>query len=135
MAKAETAKSQTTRLRKKVRRTVVSGVGHIKASFNNTIVTISTPQGEVISWQTSGGSGFRGARKSTPYAAQVAAKTAATKAREYGLKTLEKVLVKGPGPGRESAVRALAEFFDIKVISDVTSLPHNGVRPEKERRV
>ena len=125
----------TTRVKKKVRKTVSDGIAHIHASFNNTIITISDRQGNVLSWATSGGSGFRGSRKSTPFAAQVAAGRAAEKAKEYGLMNLD-VNVKGPGPGRESAVRALnGAGFKITSISDVTPIPHNGCRPPKKRRV
>ena len=125
----------TTRAKKKVRKTVSDGVAHIHASFNNTIITISDRQGNVLSWATSGGSGFRGSRKSTPFAAQVAAGRAAEKAKEYGLMNLD-VNVKGPGPGRESAVRALnGAGFKITSISGVTPIPHNGCRPPKKRRV
>ena len=125
----------TTRAKKKVRKTVSDGVAHIHASFNNTIITISDRQGNVLSWATSGGSGFRGSRKSTPFAAQVAAGRAAEKAKEYGLMNLD-VNVKGPGPGRESAVRALnGAGFKITSISDVTPIRHNGCRPPKKRRV
>ncbi|MCW8855183.1 MAG: 30S ribosomal protein S11 [Gammaproteobacteria bacterium] len=121
--------------KKKVKRSVTDGVAHIFASFNNTIVTISDRQGNTLSWATAGGSGFRGSRKSTPFAAQVAAERAGTKAKEYGLKNLD-VMVKGPGPGRESAVRALNNVgFKITNISDVTPIPHNGCRPPKRRRV
>ncbi|GAA5103517.1 30S ribosomal protein S11 [Wohlfahrtiimonas larvae] len=121
--------------RKRVRRTVVDGVAHIHASFNNTIVTITDRQGNALSWATSGGSGFRGSRKSTPFAAQVAAERAGTTAKEYGLKNLD-VEVNGPGPGRESAVRALnALGYKITSIVDVTPIPHNGCRPPKKRRV
>lgn len=124
-----------TRTRKKVKRVVTDGVAHIHASFNNTIVTITDRQGNALSWATSGGSGFRGSRKSTPFAAQVAADRAGQAALEYGLKNLE-VKVKGPGPGRESAVRALnAVGFKITNINDVTPIPHNGCRPPKRRRV
>jgi len=124
-----------TRSKKKVRKTVSDGIAHIHASFNNTIITISDRQGNVLSWATSGGSGFRGSRKSTPFAAQVAAGRAAEKAKEYGLMNLD-VNVKGPGPGRESAVRALnGAGFKITSISDVTPIPHNGCRPPKKRRV
>lgn len=123
------------RNRKKVKKSVSDGVAHIFASFNNTIVTITDRQGNTLSWATSGGSGFRGSRKSTPFAAQVAAERAGTAAQEYGLKNLE-VLVKGPGPGRESAVRALNNVgFKITNISDITPIPHNGCRPPKKRRV
>ena len=121
--------------KKKVKRTVTDGVAHIFASFNNTIVTISDRQGNTLSWATAGGSGFRGSRKSTPFAAQVAAERAGTRAKDYGLKNLD-VMVKGPGPGRESAVRALNNVgFKITNISDVTPIPHNGCRPPKRRRV
>ena len=121
--------------RKKVKKTVVDGVAHIHASFNNTIVTITDRQGNTLSWATSGGSGFRGSRKSTPFAAQVAAERAAEAAQEYGLQNLD-VEVKGPGPGRESAVRALNNAgYKITNITDVTPIPHNGCRPPKKRRV
>lgn len=129
------AKPAKTAVRKKVKRSVVDGIAHINASFNNTIVTITDRQGNAISWATSGGSGFRGSRKSTPFAAQVAAERAGTVAAEVGLKNLD-VLVKGPGPGRESAVRALNGLgFKIQNITDVTPIPHNGCRPSKKRRV
>jgi small subunit ribosomal protein S11 len=128
-------KSSTGRTRKKVKRDVSDGIAHVHASFNNTIVTITDRQGNALCWATSGGSGFRGSRKSTPFAAQVAAERAGTMAQEYGMKNLE-VCVKGPGPGRESAVRALnAKGFKITNISDVTPIPHNGCRPPKKRRV
>jgi len=131
MAKAPT----TARTRKKVKKNVVDGVAHIHASFNNTIVTITDRQGNTLGWATSGGSGFRGSRKSTPFAAQVAAERAGEMVKEYGLKNLE-VEVKGPGPGRESAVRALNNSgFRITNITDVTPIPHNGCRPPKKRRV
>lgn len=121
--------------KKKVKRTVIDGIAHIHASFNNTIVTISDRQGNALSWATAGGSGFRGSRKSTPFAAQVAAERAALAAQDYGLQNLD-VEVKGPGPGRESAVRALNNAgFKITNISDVTPIPHNGCRPPKKRRV
>ncbi|OOG22862.1 30S ribosomal protein S11 [Thioalkalivibrio denitrificans] len=124
-----------TRTRKKVKKSVSDGIAHIYATFNNTIVTITDRQGNTLSWATSGGSGFRGSRKSTPFAAQVAAERAGTAAQEYGLKNLE-VLVRGPGPGRESAVRALNNAgFKILNISDITPIPHNGCRPPKKRRV
>ncbi|HKK23471.1 MAG TPA: 30S ribosomal protein S11 [Pseudohaliea sp.] len=124
-----------TRTRKKVRRTVVDGIAHVNASFNNTIITITDRQGNALSWASSGGSGFRGSRKSTPFAAQVASEKAAEAAKDYGLKNLE-VRVKGPGPGRESAVRALNNSgYRITNISDVTPIPHNGCRPPKKRRV
>ncbi len=121
--------------RKKVKKTVVDGIAHIHASFNNTIVTITDRQGNTLSWATSGGSGFRGSRKSTPFAAQVAAERASEAAQEFGLKNLD-VQVKGPGPGRESAVRALNNAgYKITNITDVTPIPHNGCRPPKKRRV
>ncbi|HSM27039.1 MAG TPA: 30S ribosomal protein S11 [Thioalkalivibrio sp.] len=121
--------------KKKVRKNVAEGVAHIYASFNNTIITITDRQGNTLSWATSGGSGFRGSRKSTPFAAQVAAERAGQAAQEHGVKNLE-VLVKGPGPGRESAVRALNNVgFKITNISDITPIPHNGCRPPKKRRV
>ncbi|SEP64496.1 small subunit ribosomal protein S11 [Ectothiorhodospira magna] len=127
--------AQAPRTRKKVKKSVSDGVAHVYASFNNTIVTITDRQGNTLSWATAGGSGFRGSRKSTPFAAQVAAERAGTAAQEYGLKNLE-VLVKGPGPGRESAVRALNNAgFKITNISDITPIPHNGCRPPKKRRV
>jgi small subunit ribosomal protein S11 len=121
--------------RKKVKKHVTDGIAHVHASFNNTIITITDRQGNVLSAATSGGSGFRGSRKSTPFAAQVAAEKAGTAAQEHGLKTVE-VRVKGPGPGRESAVRALNGCgLKISNISDVTPIPHNGCRPPKKRRV
>jgi len=132
MAKPSTKGSKT---KKKVKRTVVDGIAHIHASFNNTIITLSDRQGNVLSWATSGGAGFRGSRKSTPFAAQVAADTAGRSAQDYGLKNLE-VRVKGPGPGRESSVRALHSLgYKITNIVDVTPIPHNGCRPPKKRRV
>ena len=125
----------TTKARKKVKKTVVDAIAHVHASFNNTIITITDRQGNALSWATSGGCGFRGSRKSTPFAAQVAAERAGTAAQDYGVKNLE-VRVKGPGPGRESAVRSLnAVGFRITQISDVTPIPHNGCRPPKKRRV
>ena len=124
-----------TKARKKVKKTVVDGIAHVHASFNNTIITLSDRQGNVLSWATSGGAGFRGSRKSTPFAAQVAAEAAGRTALEFGLKNLE-VRVKGPGPGRESSVRALnALGYKITSIIDVTPIPHNGCRPPKKRRV
>lgn len=121
--------------RRRGKRVVVDGIACIHASFNNTIVTITDRQGAALTWATAGGSGFRGARKSTPFAAQVAAERAGTAALEFGMKNLD-VLVKGPGPGREAAVRALnALGFRINNIIDVTPIPHNGCRPPKRRRV
>jgi len=124
-----------TKSKKKVKKVVVDGIAHIHASFNNTIITLSDRQGNVLSWATSGGAGFRGSRKSTPFAAQVAAEAAGRTALDFGLKNLE-VRVKGPGPGRESSVRALnALGYKITNIVDVTPIPHNGCRPPKKRRV
>ena len=121
--------------KKKAKRVVVDGLAHIHASFNNTIITITDRQGNALSWATSGGSGFRGSRKSTPFAAQVAAERASNVAVEFGMKSVD-VFVKGPGPGRESAVRAIyAAGLKINSISDVTPIPHNGCRPPKRRRV
>ncbi|MBI1866034.1 MAG: 30S ribosomal protein S11 [Nitrospirae bacterium] len=120
---------------KKEKKNVASGVAHIYASFNNTIVTITDPHGNTLSWATAGNQGFKGSRKSTPYAAQMAAEVSARKAMEHGLKSVE-VHVKGPGAGRESAVRALqAAGLEISMIKDVTPVPHNGCRPPKRRRV
>ena len=125
----------TTKSRKRVKKTVVDGVAHIHASFNNTIITITDRQGNTLSWATSGGSGFRGSRKSTPFAAQIASTKAGEVAKEFGMQNLE-VFIKGPGPGRESAVRALNSVgFKITNITDVTPIPHNGCRPPKKRRV
>jgi len=124
-----------TKAKKKVKKVVVDGIAHVHASFNNTIITLSDRQGNVLSWATSGGAGFRGSRKSTPFAAQVAAEAAGRTALEFGLKNLE-VRIKGPGPGRESSVRALnALGYKITNIVDVTPIPHNGCRPPKKRRV
>ena len=124
-----------TRSKKKVKRNVTDGVAHIHATFNNTIITITDRQGNALAWATAGGCGFKGSRKSTPFAAQVAAEKAGNTAKDYGVKSLE-VRVKGPGPGRESAVRALnAVGFRITQIDDVTPNPHNGCRPPKKRRV
>jgi len=121
--------------RKRVKKNVAEGVAHVHASFNNTIISISDRQGNVLAWATSGGSGFRGSRKSTPFAAQVAARKAGEAAKEFGVNALE-IRVKGPGPGRESAVRALNSLgFEISNIVDVTPIPHNGCRPTKRRRV
>ena len=124
-----------TKGKKKVKKVVVDGIAHVHASFNNTIITLSDRQGNVLSWATSGGAGFRGSRKSTPFAAQVAAERVGEKVKDFGMKNLD-VNVKGPGPGRESAVRALnAAGFRINSITDVTPIPHNGCRPPKKRRV
>ncbi|MBI1175774.1 MAG: 30S ribosomal protein S11 [Sideroxydans sp.] len=125
----------STRVRKKVKKNVAEGIAHVHASFNNTIVTITDRQGNALSWSTSGGNGFKGSRKSTPFAAQIAAEQAGKAAQECGVKNLE-VRIKGPGPGRESAVRALnAAGFKITSISDITPVPHNGCRPPKKRRI
>jgi len=125
----------TEKTKRKVKKNVVDGIAHIHASFNNTIITITDRQGNALSWATAGGCGFRGSRKSTPFAAQVAAEKAGVAALDYGLKNLE-VKVRGPGPGRESAVRALnAAGYKITNIEDVTPIPHNGCRPPKRRRV
>jgi small subunit ribosomal protein S11 len=134
-AEATTTAPTVAPSRKRGKRQVVDGLAHIHASFNNTIVMITDRQGGALAWATAGGSGFRGARKSTPFAAQVAAERAGTAALEYGLQNLE-VFVKGPGPGREAAVRALnATGYRITNITDVTPIPHNGCRPPKRRRV
>jgi len=125
----------TTRARKRVKKNVVDGVAHIHATFNNTIITITDMQGNTLSWASAGGSGFRGSRKSTPFAAQVAAEKAAEVVKEFGMKNVD-VLVKGPGPGRDSSIRALnTAGFTITSITDVTPIPHNGCRPPKKRRV
>ena len=121
--------------RKRIKKDVSDGIAHIHASFNNTIVTITDRKGNTLSWATAGGSGFRGSRKSTPFAAQVAAEKAGRVAQDYGMKNLD-VLIRGPGPGRESAVRSLNNLgFKITNITDVTPIPHNGCRPPKKRRV
>ena len=126
---------KTTRVRRKERKNIEKGVAHIKSSFNNTLVTITDVNGNAISWASAGGMGFRGSRKSTPYAAQVAAETAAKAAMEHGLKEIV-CLVKGPGAGREAAIRALqAAGLEVSMIKDVTPIPHNGCRPPKRRRV
>ena len=134
MAKAAVA-APGARVRKRERKNITSGIAHVNASFNNTMITITDDQGNTVAWASSGAAGFKGSRKSTPYAAQVAADSAAKKAMEHGVKTLE-VEVKGPGSGRESALRALqAAGFTITSIRDVTPIPHNGCRPPKRRRV
>ena len=133
MAKA--ANNAAARARKKVKKNVADGILHVHASFNNTIITITDRHGNALSWATAGGAGFKGSRKSTPFAAQVAAEAAGKVAQEYGIKNLE-VRIKGPGPGRESSVRAM-NALGIKVVSiqDVTPVPHNGCRPPKRRRI
>ncbi|MDG1688901.1 MAG: 30S ribosomal protein S11 [Gammaproteobacteria bacterium] len=129
------AANSPARQRKRVKKNVVDGVAHVHASFNNTIITITDRQGNALSWATSGGCGFRGSRKSTPFAAQVAAEKAGQVVKDFGMKNLD-VEIKGPGPGRESAVRALNNLgFKINNITDVTPIPHNGCRPPKRRRV
>ncbi len=129
------AKAPTSRVRKRERKNITSGTAHVNATFNNTMITIADAQGNTIAWSSAGQSGFKGSRKSTPYAAQIAAEDAGRKAMEHGMKTLE-VEVKGPGAGRESALRAVQTLgFSITAIKDVTPIPHNGCRPRKRRRV
>ena len=129
------ARATTTRVRRRERKNITSGVAHVYASFNNTIITITDRQGNALAWTTAGSSGFRGSRKSTPFAAQVASSRVGEIVQEFGMKNLE-VCIKGPGPGRESAVRALNNAgFKITSITDVTPIPHNGCRPPKKRRV
>ncbi len=124
-----------TRTKRKEKKNISTGVDHIQTTFNNTIVTITDAAGNAVAWSSAGVQGFKGSRKSTPFAAQLAAQDAAKKAQEHGMKTVE-VYVKGPGPGRESALRALqAAGFNVTVIKDVTPIPHNGCRPPKRRRV
>ena len=131
----QTMAKEAQRVRRRERKNIVSGVAHVNASFNNTMITITDAQGNTISWSSAGTMGFKGSRKSTPYAAQVAAEDAARKAAEHGMRTLE-VEVTGPGSGRESALRALqAAGFTVTSIRDVTPIPHNGCRPRKRRRV
>ena len=129
------AKMAATRVKKRERKNIISGVAHISATFNNTMITITDAQGNAIAWASAGSEGFKGSRKSTPYAAQTAAESAGRKAQEHGVRQLT-VEVKGPGSGRESALRALlAVGFEISQIRDVTPIPHNGCRPPKRRRV
>ena len=129
------ARQTTARPRRRERKNITSGVAHVNSTFNNTMITITDAQGNSIAWSSAGAQGFKGSRKSTPYAAQVAAEDAARKAMEHGMKTIE-VMVKGPGTGRESALRALQSTgFTITSIKDVTPIPHNGCRPPKRRRV
>ena len=126
---------EAARVRRRERKNISSGVAHVNSTFNNTMITITDAQGNAISWSSAGAQGFKGSRKSTPYAAQIAAEDAAKKAQEHGMRSLE-VEVRGPGYGRESALRALqAAGFQITSIRDVTSIPHNGCRPRKKRRV
>ena len=123
----------STRVRRRERKNITSGVAHVNATFNNTMITITDAQGNTIAWSSAGSQGFKGSRKSTPYAAQIAGEDAGKKAMDHGMKTLE-VQVKGPGSGRESALRALqAVGFEITAIRDVTPVPHNGCRPRKQR--
>ncbi|MBW8724058.1 MULTISPECIES: 30S ribosomal protein S11 [Inquilinus] len=134
MAKPAAATANA-RLRRRERKNITSGVAHVNSSFNNTVITITDAQGNAIAWSSAGGMGFKGSRKSTPYAAQMAAEDAGRKAQEHGMRVLE-INVKGPGSGRESALRALQSVgFQITSIRDVTPIPHNGVRPRKKRRV
>ncbi|NOX27231.1 MAG: 30S ribosomal protein S11 [Gammaproteobacteria bacterium] len=129
------AKAPAKSAKKRIKRDVSDGMAHIYASFNNTIITFTDRQGNALAWATAGGSGFRGSRKSTPFAAQVAAEKASATVKEYGMKNVD-IYVKGPGPGRDSAVRAInGAGFNINSISDVTPIPHNGCRPPKKRRV
>ena len=127
--------SKTSKTKKKVKKNIPSGIAHINSTFNNTIVTITDATGNTISWSSSGNKGFKGSRKSTPFAAQLAAEEAGKKAMEHGMKHVE-VVIKGPGNGRESAIRALGSTgLNITVIKDITPIPHNGCRPSKRRRV
>ncbi len=134
-AQSAAQQAAASRARKKARKNVSDGIAHVHASFNNTIITITDRQGNTLSWASSGGAGFKGSRKSTPFAAQVAAEAAGRAAQECGIRNLE-VLIRGPGPGRESSVRALnALGIKILQIQDVTPIPHNGCRPPKKRRI
>ena len=127
--------SKNSKTKKKIKKNIPSGIAHINSTFNNTIITITDNAGNTIAWSSSGNKGFKGSRKSTPFAAQLAAEEAAKKASEHGLKNVE-IIIKGPGNGRESAIRALgATGLNITVIKDVTPIPHNGCRPSKRRRV
>ena len=135
MAKTTGSKASSENKRRKVRRNVTSGIAHVKATFNNTTVTITDTKGDTLCWASAGTSGFKGSRKSTPFAGQLAAQQAAEKAMKYGMKEIE-VRVKGPGSGRESAITALqAAGISVKLIEDITPSPHNGCRPRKRRRV
>jgi small subunit ribosomal protein S11 len=127
--------AKAVKTKKKVKKNITSGIAHVNSSFNNTLITITDEQGNAVSWSTAGTMGFKGSRKSTPYAAQIAAEDAGRKAQEHGMKELD-VRVRGPGAGRESALRALSAIgFTIKSIQDITPIPHNGCRPPKRRRV
>jgi len=129
------AKAKRARTKKKIKKNIENGVVHIQSTFNNTIITITDPNGNVVSWSSAGMNGFKGSRKSTPFAAQLASEDAAKKAREHGMRNVE-VYVKGPGPGRESALKALQGVgFTVVMIKDVTPVPHNGCKPKKRRRV
>ena len=135
MAKQQTASTAGARVRKKVKKNVSDGILHVHASFNNTIITVTDRQGNTLSWATAGGAGFKGSRKSTPFAAQVAAEDSGKKALEAGMKTID-VVVRGPGAGREPAIRALASLgFRVTSLKDLTPIPHNGCRPPKRRRI
>ena len=135
LKKTETKKQSTFKKKKKIKKNITSGIAYVYSTFNNTIISIADTNGNIISWASAGQKGFKGSRKSTPYAAQIAADSAASKALEYGMKTLS-VEVKGPGSGRETALRALqARGFKILSIKDTTPMPHNGTRPPKKRRV
>jgi small subunit ribosomal protein S11 len=135
MAKEQTAAAPTTSRKKREKKNIVTGVAHVNATFNNTIITLSDAQGNTVAWSSAGIVGFKGSRKSTPYAAQVAAEDAGKKAMENGMRTIE-IIVKGPGTGRESALRGLQTCgFIITSIRDITPVPHNGVRPPKKRRI
>ena len=135
MAATKASAARNTRTKKEERKNIAAGTAHIQSTFNNTIVTITDTQGNALSWASAGGLGFRGSKKSTPFAAQTAAETAAKAAMEHGLKTVE-VFVKGPGSGREAAIRALQTAgLEVTMIKDVTPIPHNGCRPPKRRRV
>jgi|TARA_B100001971_G_C17931219_1_gene402804 small subunit ribosomal protein S11 len=135
MAKATVKKKSKAKTKAKTKKSVAEGIAHIHATFNNTIITITDRHGNALSWATAGGAGFRGSRKSTPFAAQVAAENAGRAAQEHGVKQID-VKIKGPGPGRDSAVRALNSLgFEINGIADITPIPHNGCRPPKRRRV
>jgi len=135
LKKVEANKAPVVKKKKKIKKNITSGIAYVYSTFNNTIISIADENGNVISWSSAGSKGFKGSRKSTPYAAQIAAEDAGTKAKEFGLKNLQ-VFVKGPGGGRESALRALqAVGFYITSIKDTTPIPHNGCRPPKKRRV
>lgn len=130
------SKDASARIKKRNRKNIPVGIAHINATFNNIIISITDLQGNVVSWSSAGGHGFKGSRKSTPYAAQVTAEHVAKAAQDHGMKTIQEIRVKGPGSGRESAIRALqTSGFTVIVINDITAVPHNGCRPRKRRRV